>query len=64
LLKLPHITAVKNIHGFVYELTFDTTKDMRPVVFDFAHDNELKILQLSRKNKDLESLFRELTNPS
>ncbi|MDY8136510.1 gliding motility-associated ABC transporter ATP-binding subunit GldA [Aquimarina sp. 2201CG5-10] len=64
LLKLPHIKEVKNIHGFAYLLTFDTTTDMRPVVFDFAHDNELKILQLSRKNRDLESIFRELTNPS
>lgn len=61
LLKLDHIKNVKNIHGFAYQLIFDTTTDMRSVVFDFAHDNELKILQLSRKNKDLESLFRELT---
>lgn len=61
LLKLPHIKEVKNIIGFVYHLIFDTNDDMRPAVFDFAHENELKILQLSRKNKDLESLFRELT---
>ncbi len=62
LLKLPHITAVKNTHGFVYELIFDTTTDMRPKVFDFAHDHQLKTLQLSRKSKDLEHLFRELTS--
>ncbi|KAA1244830.1 gliding motility-associated ABC transporter ATP-binding subunit GldA [Aquimarina sp. RZ0] len=62
LLKLPDIKEVKNIHGFTYLLTFKTLTDMRPAVFDFAHDNELKTLQLSRKNKDLESLFRELTN--
>ncbi|MBC8767129.1 gliding motility-associated ABC transporter ATP-binding subunit GldA [Arenibacter sp. BSSL-BM3] len=59
--KLPNVTAVKNIGGFVYEITFNTTKDMRPVVFDFAHDNQLKTLQLSRKNKNLESLFTEMT---
>ncbi len=62
--KLPNVKEVKNIYSFVYEITFDTNIDMRPIVFDFAHDNELKILQLSRKNKNLESLFRELTNPS
>ncbi|MGY3791317.1 gliding motility-associated ABC transporter ATP-binding subunit GldA [Aquimarina sp. 433] len=60
--KFDYIKQVKNVHGFVYLLTFDTTIDMRPAVFDFAHDNQLKILQLSRKNKNLESLFRELTN--
>ncbi len=63
LLKLPNIRDVKNTHNFAYQLTFDTSIDMRPAVFDFAHDNELKILQLSRKNKNLESLFRELTSP-
>ncbi|GMN05869.1 gliding motility-associated ABC transporter ATP-binding subunit GldA [Croceitalea sp. MTPC5] len=59
--QLPHVTAVKNTGGFVYEIVFNTSKDMRPAVFDFAHDNELKTLQLSRKNKNLESLFTELT---
>ncbi|NNK11736.1 MAG: gliding motility-associated ABC transporter ATP-binding subunit GldA [Flavobacteriaceae bacterium] len=59
--KLPHVTHVKNTVGFVYEITFNHEKDMRAVVFDFAHDNKLKTLQLSRKNKNLESLFTELT---
>ncbi len=60
--KLPNVVHVKNIGGFVYDITFNTSVDMRPVVFDFAHDNKLKTLQLSRKNKNLESLFTELTN--
>ena len=59
--QLPHVTAVKNTGGFVYEITFGTDRDMRPNVFDFAYDNQLKTLQLSRKNKNLESLFTELT---
>ena len=62
LLQLPNCCNVKNTSGFTYELSFDTTLDMRPAVFDFAHDNQLKILQLSRKNKNLESLFIELTS--
>lgn len=59
--QLPHVSKVTNIGGFVYEITFSTSTDMRPSVFDFAHDNQLKTLQLSRKNKNLESLFTELT---
>lgn len=59
--KIPHLTKAKNTGGFTYELTFDTTKDMRPAVFDFAHDNGLKTLQLNRKTKNLESMFTELT---
>lgn len=59
--QLPNASHVRNTGGFVYEITFDTSKDMRPAVFDFAHDNKLKMLQLSRKNKNLEGLFAELT---
>lgn len=59
--RLKHVQSVKNTHDFLYELTFSTKADMRPSVFDFAHDNGLKILQLNQKNKNLESLFRELT---
>ena len=61
LLKLPKAKNVVNTHGFVYEITFKTSEDMRSHVFDFAHNNQLKILQLNQKNANLESLFRELT---
>ena len=61
LLKLPKVKSVVNTHDFVYEITFSTQEDMRSYVFDFAHDNQLKILQLNQKNASLESLFRELT---
>ncbi|PIB32820.1 gliding motility-associated ABC transporter ATP-binding subunit GldA [Gaetbulibacter sp. 5U11] len=62
LLRLPNANKVKNTHDFIYEITFETTEDMRSHVFDFAHDNQLKILQLNQKNASLESLFRELTS--
>ena len=60
--KLPKVKTVINTHDFIYEITFSTTEDMRSHVFDFAHDNQLKILQLNQKNTNLEHLFRELTN--
>jgi gliding motility-associated transport system ATP-binding protein len=59
--QLPKVKTVVNTHAFVYEITFTTPEDMRSHVFDFAHDNDLKILQLNQKNASLESLFRELT---
>ena len=62
LLKLPNVKQVINTHDFIYEITFSTTEDMRSHVFDFAHDNQLKILQLNQKNASLETLFRELTS--
>lgn len=62
LIKLPKVKSVINTHGFVYEVTFATSEDMRSHVFDFAHDNQLKILQLNQKNASLETLFRDLTS--
>lgn len=58
---IPHLKSANNNHDTSWILTFDTQKDMRSVVFDFAHDNGLKILNLMTKNKNLESLFKELT---
>lgn len=59
--NIPHLKSANNVHDTIWELTFDTSKDMRPTVFDFAHDNGLKTLSLTTKNKNLERLFRELT---
>jgi ABC-2 type transport system ATP-binding protein len=55
------LVNVKNTTGFKYELTFDTTMDKRSDIFDFAHDKGLKIVELHKKNKNLESLFIDLT---
>ncbi len=59
--KMPHLKSYKNTNDMVWELTFLSDKDMRPTVFDFAHDNGLKTLQLNQKNKNLETIFREIT---
>lgn len=60
--QLDRVTHVANPVGFVYEITFNTQQDKRAVLFDFAHDNGLKILQLNKKNTSLEHLFQQLTN--
>jgi len=59
--RLPNVTDAKNTFGMTWEITFDTKEDMRAVIFDFAKENELKILKLDTKNTTLETLFRELT---
>jgi len=59
--QIPKLLKAINIHDTTWQLTFSTDKDMRPVIFDFAHDNGLKLLQSQLKNEDLESLFRSLT---
>ncbi len=58
---LENTILVKKRGETSWELTFDTTVDMRSKVFDFANENGLKIVQLLAKNKNLEALFTELT---
>ena len=59
--QIPKLIKAINLHDTVWQLTFNSSKDMRPAIFDFAHDNGLKLLQSQQKNQDLESLFRSLT---
>ncbi|MBP8157878.1 MAG: gliding motility-associated ABC transporter ATP-binding subunit GldA [Flavobacterium sp.] len=61
LANLAHIKTYKNSSNNLWLLTFNTEEDMRPKVFDFAHDNGLKTLQISLKSKNLEQIFREKT---
>lgn len=58
---IENISSYTNTNGTIWELTFATDKDMRSVVFDFATANGLKTLQLNQKNKNLETVFREVT---
>ena len=54
------LSAVNNQEN-TWQLTFTSTEDMRSKIFDFAQENNLKILGLTAQNKNLETLFREVT---
>ena len=58
---IPEITAAVLMQNKVWQLSFVSLQDVRVLVFDFAQANGLKTLQLTVKNKNLESVFRELT---
>ena len=62
LTELPSIDTIENKTKNSWNLSFKTTEDMREQVFDFAVQNQLKILELSMQTKSLEALFREITN--
>lgn len=59
---IEYVSSFKNTFDNSWSITFDTDKDMRPIIFDFAKEKGLKILELNTQNKNLESLFREFTN--
>ena len=60
--RLPNIISFKNNFDNTWYITFDSSEDMRGVIFDFAHDNRLKILELNSKSQSLETLFTKLTS--
>lgn len=60
--RIPHLVKIdNNVGSLYYQLTFETSEDMRPTIFDFAQENGLKILQMNQELKNLEDLFHELT---
>lgn len=69
--KQPDLEALKNIRGVnrveqlrgnTFELETSAKKDVRSDVFQFAVDNNLKVLGLSIEEQDLEDVFQRLTN--
>ena len=59
--RIPNVEKVNNTHDFEYEIHVKGEKDLRPEIFDFAHDNGLKIIKLQLKNESLEKIFKKLT---
>ncbi|WP_445456888.1 gliding motility-associated ABC transporter ATP-binding subunit GldA [Flavobacterium sp. HNIBRBA15423] len=57
-----NLISIDHINDTVLELTFESKTDMRPILFDFAQEKGLKILQLNLKNRNLEQIFREKTS--
>jgi ABC-2 type transport system ATP-binding protein len=45
-----------------WELTFNSEEDMRSKIFDLSKENNIKIIGLNAQNKNLETLFREITS--
>lgn len=58
---IPNLQYSKNLSGNLWELTFISEGDMRETIFDFVQQNNLKTLQVAQKNRNLETVFREMT---
>lgn len=59
--RIPELANYNNYHDNEWEFVFTSEEDKRSVIFDFAQDQGLKILQMNTKNKTLEALFKEYT---
>ena len=55
------ITAVKPIEDNTFLLASNSSIDIRPLIFNFAKNNNFAILTLQRKSSNLEEVFQLLT---
>ena len=60
--ELNNLVSLKKNGTNTWQITFNSDEDMRAKIFDFAQENNLKILELNSQNKSLETLFREVTS--
>nr|WP_321407342.1 gliding motility-associated ABC transporter ATP-binding subunit GldA [uncultured Carboxylicivirga sp.] len=59
--QLEGVKSVENTSSAHYKIKSNPKTDIRPTVFQFAVDNQLIILGMSRKEMGLEELFHQLT---
>lgn len=59
--SIPKLSKLIQTTPTSFELIFDAPEDMRSEVFEFVTTHQLKMIHLNRKQKTLETIFRELT---
>lgn len=64
LLQITDVEKVKRIKSNTWIVETSVQHDIRPALFEFAVKNNLKVLSLSRKESNLEEIFRVLTGKS
>jgi ABC-2 type transport system ATP-binding protein len=60
--QFQYLVSAINITENTWQLNFNSEEDMRSKIFDFAQENNLKIIGLTAQTKNLETLFREVTS--
>ena len=62
--QIEGVKRVDKIDDKSWELYTDLKEDIRPAVFRFAVDQKLTVLTISRNEKNLEAVFRDVTRKS
>lgn len=62
LLKIAGTNQLKNISGNTWLIQAHSDQDIRGEIFELAVSKGLKVLSLQKKQKNLEDVFRDLTN--
>lgn len=61
LIALPGVVDVIAVNEYYWKVMADQAEDIRPTLFNFAVDHQLTMIELHQKEKNVESVFQELT---
>lgn len=61
LMRIKGVKAAKELGKNTYEISSIEKEDLRPLINHFARENQLEILTISKTEKKLEDIFKELT---
>jgi ABC-2 type transport system ATP-binding protein len=59
--RITHVSEAKLLNGNIWQLTVNTSNDIRKDIFNFAVENKLSVLTLNREEQRLEDIFKQLT---
>ena len=57
-----NVSSVKRVQNNLWLIEAEGDQDIRPAIFNFAVKNNLTVLSLNRQERNLEEVFRHLTN--
>jgi ABC-2 type transport system ATP-binding protein len=59
--QIKEIENIKKINEKTFEITSDSSQDIRPIIFRFAVDNQLEVLTINKEEQSMEQIFKQLT---
>jgi len=59
--SIRNINSLENTGPNTWKIIFSSKTDIRPLLFQFAIDNKLTVLSLSKQQHTLEEIFRQVT---
>jgi ABC-2 type transport system ATP-binding protein len=62
--KIPGLTGLQKVNDTTWHLTSAHDRDIRPDVFQFAIDNQVRVLSMQKETLGLEQVFQALTASS
>lgn len=61
IMTIPGVSSVKSINEKEFEISSDSSEDIRPAIFRFAVDQGTEVLTMNKRSASMEDIFKQLT---